>query len=149
MRKIFDELAVNLSKPINTSAISIMALYTFAWGVWLMMPWKALSISPASNLLRTLAPEPALGIAAILIGSIMFYGVIKNNYRSLRRGATAGFYFWFTIALLNFFSFWRSTGWITAGMVSFYCFFVAVNLRVNRKKSFDLHDNKNTNNMKP
>jgi hypothetical protein len=79
----------------------------------------------------------------------MFYGVVKNGYKTLRRGAAAGFYFWFTVSLLNFFSYWRSTGWITAGMVSLYCFFVAVNLRVNRKKSFDLHDNKNTNNMKP
>lgn len=149
MRKIFDELAVNLSKPINTSAISIMALYTFSWGVWLLMPWKALGISPASNLLKTLAPEPALGATAILIGSIMFYGVVKNGYKALRRGAAAGFYFWFTVSLLNLFSYWRSTGWITAGMVSIYCFFVAVNLRVNRKRSFDLHDNKNTNNMKP
>ena len=142
MRKVFDELAVNLSKPINTSAISIMALYTFAWGLWISMPWPALNISPASSLLRTLAPEPVLGGVAILIGINMFYGVIKNSYKSLRRGAAAGFYFWFTISLLNFFSYWRSTGWITAGMVALYCFFVAVNLRANRKRTFDLHDNK-------
>jgi hypothetical protein len=149
MRKVFRELATNLSKPINTSAIAIMAMYTFAWGVWISMPWPALGISPASTFLKSLAPEPLLGGVAITIGLIMLYGSIKQRYKALRRGAAAGFYFWLIVSLMNFFSYWRSTGWITAGMVAVYCFFVAINLRVNRKNTFDLHDNAEGNNIKP
>lgn len=142
MRKKLDELAVNLSKPINTSAISIMAIYTFVWGFWLSMPWPALNISPASNLLSRLAPEPLLGIAAMVIGIIMFIGVLKNQYKPLRVGASSGFLFWLSVSLLSLFSFWKSTGWITSGMVAFYCFFVAVNLKVNHDRELNLHDNK-------
>lgn len=145
-----DEIARGLRKPINTAAISIMGVYTFVWGLWLALPWATFTRSPIYEMMNSLAPELVWGIAAMLIGAIMLCGVIMQGYKALRRGAAAGFYYWFVVSGFYLMGSWESVGWINALMVSIYCAFVAINLRVNRKSlDSSLHDNKEVNKIRP
>lgn len=153
MNKIWektDQLARGLRKPINAAAISIMGVYTFVWGLWLTLPWDTFGRSPIYEMMNTLAPELVWGIVAMFIGILMLYGVFKMGYTALHRGALAGFYYWLVISGFYLFGAWQSVGWINAFMVSIYCAFVAINLRVNRKTvDSSLHDNKEVNKIRP
>ena len=141
-----DEIARGLRKPINTAAISIMGAYTFVWGLWLALPWATFNRSPIYEFMESLAPELLWGIAAMCIGTLMLRGVWKQSYRPLHTGAAAGFYYWFVIAVFYILGSLESVGWINAFMVSLYCAFVAINLRVNRKFiDPELHDNNKVN----
>jgi hypothetical protein len=141
-----DEIARGLRKPINTAAISIMGAYTFVWGLWLALPWATFNRSPIYEFMEGLAPELLWGIAAMCIGTLMLRGVWKQSYRPLHTGAAAGFYYWLVIAVFYILGSWESVGWINAFMVSLYCAFVAINLRVNRKFiDPELHDNNKVN----
>ncbi|AXH69575.1 hypothetical protein HWB79_gp238 [Streptomyces phage LukeCage] len=141
-----DEIARELRKPINTAAISIMGAYTFVWGLWLALPWATFERSPIYEAMKTLAPELVWGPVAMLIGLLMLRGVWKQSYRALQAGAAAGFYYWLVIAVFYILGSWESVGWINAFMVSLYCAFVAINLRVNRKFiDPELHDNNKVN----
>ncbi len=141
-----DEIARGLRKPINTAAISIMGAYTFVWGLWLALPWATFNRSPIYEFMEGLAPELLWGIAAMCIGTLMLRGVWKQSYRPLHTGAAAGFYYWFVIAVFYILGSWESVGWINAFMVSLYCAFVAINLRVHRKFiDPELHDNNKVN----
>ncbi|QFP97363.1 hypothetical protein SEA_SPILLED_51 [Streptomyces phage Spilled] len=141
-----DEIARGLRKPINTAAISIMGAYTFVWGLWLALPWATFNRSPIYEFMEGLAPELLWGITAMCIGTLMLRGVWKQSYRPLHTGAAAGFYYWFVIAVFYILGSWESVGWINAFMVSLYCAFVAINLRVNRKFiDPELHDNNKVN----
>lgn len=82
----------------------------------------------------------------MIIGCFMLRGVWKQSYRALHTGAAAGFYYWFIIAVFYILGSWQSVGWINAFMVSVYCAFVAINLRVNKKFiDPELHDNNKVN----
>ncbi|UVK60896.1 membrane protein [Streptomyces phage JimJam] len=141
-----DEIARGLRKPINTAAISIMGAYTFVWGLWLALPWATFDRSPIYKRMDTLAPELVWGPVAMLIGLLMLRGVWKQSYRALHTGAATGFYYWLVIAVFYILGSWESVGWINAFMVSLYCAFVAINLRVNRKFiDPELHDNNKVN----
>jgi hypothetical protein len=145
-----DEIARGLRKPINTAAISIMGTYTLVWGLWLAMPWATFSRSPIYEMMNTLAPELVWGLAAMGIGLMMLHGVFKMSYNALHRGALAGFYYWLVVSGFYIVGSWQSVGWINACMVSIYCAFVAINLRVNRKVvDSSLHDNKEVTKIRP
>lgn len=62
----------------------------------------------------------------------MGYGVVRQSYGSLTRGALAGFFHWFIICIFYFMADYQNTGGITALMLAMYCAFIYVNLRVNR-----------------
>lgn len=139
-----DEIARNMRRPINTAAISILGAYTFLWGLWIALPWDTFTRGPIYDMMAILAPEPIWGASAMVIGSIILYGVAKNSFTYLRRGALIGFYYWFVISGFYLLGSWESTGWINSAMVAIYCAFVALNLRINKSS---LHDNKEVNNI--
>lgn len=145
-----DEVARGLRKPINTAAISIMGAYTFIWGLWLALPWATFARSPVYDMMANLAPELVWGIAAMCIGALILYGVWNSTYKALLRGALTGFYYWFVVSGFYLMGSWHSVAWINAFMVSIYCAFVGINLRVNRKVvDSSLHDNKEVNKIRP
>lgn len=141
-----DQAARGLRKPINTAAISIMGMYTFVWGLWLALPWTTFDGSPLYEMVSVLAPEIAWGILAMTIGAVIIWGVISQTYKALLRGALAGFYYWFIVSGFYLIGSWQADGWINAFMVSIYCAFIAINLRVNKSH---LHDNKEMNKIRP
>lgn len=141
-----DEVARGLRKPINTAAISIMGIYTFLWGLWLALPWPTFNTGPVYNVMSTLGPEIVWGVAAMCIGAVIIWGVTSQTYKALLRGALAGFYYWLVISVFYMLGSWSADGWINAFMVSVYCAFVAINLRVNKSS---LHDNKETHKIRP
>jgi hypothetical protein len=141
-----DEIARGLRKPINTAAISIMGVYTFVWGLWLALPWQTFVRSPIYESMSNLAPELVWGIAAMFIGALMLWGVVKMGYKALHRGALAGFYYWLVVSGFYLFGAWQSVGWLNAFMVAIYCAFVAINLQVNKAS---LHDNKEVTKIRP
>lgn len=122
-----------LGNPINTAAVVILGVYTFIWGLWVGNPfWDAFSRADLFTALSSVFPELVWGIFALSVGSIMFYGFIRPSYRTLTRGAWAGFVHWLIIAGGYFAGDWQNTGGITALMIAVYCGFVYLNLRVNR-----------------
>lgn len=144
-----DQAARGLRKPINTAAISIMGVYTFVWGLWLVLPWSTFNHGPMYEMMATLAPEITWGLVAMTIGAVIIWGVISQTYRALLRGALTGFYYWFVVSGFYFIGSWQSVSWISAFMVAIYCAFIAINLRVNRSSIVDLHDNKEMNKIRP
>lgn len=141
-----DAAARGLRKPINTAAISIMGMYTFVWGLWLALPWTTFDGSPLYEMVSIFAPELVWGITAMIIGAVIIWGVISQTYKALLRGALAGFYYWFVVSGFYLIGSWQADGWINAFMVSIYCAFIAINLRVNKAY---LHDNKEMNKIRP
>jgi hypothetical protein len=141
-RRKGDGFATAILRPINTAAISILAAYTFLWGLWVVNPfWNVFERAELYHKMGQLFPEVVWGLFALSIGLFMAYGVIRQSYGSLTRGALAGFFHWFIIGIFYFYSDWQSTGGITAMMLAVYCAFIYVNLRVNRYTTEFRHHN--------
>lgn len=135
--KALDRVAVRLreiiSVPMNTAALMIMSLYTFIWGLWLALPfWQVFSQAALYGALASIMPEIYWGLIAITCGIIMVWGVVNNSYKSLTRGAYAGFIHWLVISGGYFVGDWHNTGGITALAIALYCGVVYLNVRVNR-----------------
>ena len=131
---MLDKFKQAMFRPINTSAISIMAAFTLLWGFWVGNPfWTVFDQAQLYSFMTDVMPEWAWGLSAFGVGSVMAYGVKKESYNALKRGALAGFYYWLFAASTFFAGDWQNTGGITLLMVAIYCGFVALNLHVNRK----------------
>jgi len=132
LRRIWENLAFAITRPINKVAAFTLSVYTFLWGVWLAVPfWGVFENATAYRWLSSVAPEYAWGSLAIVVGIVMTYGIIKSSYNSLTIGAFSGFIHWLIISMGYFFGDWRSTGGITAGAMAIYCAAIYLNLRVN------------------
>lgn len=134
---IFDRVGIKLvrglSYPINTSAVVIMAFYTMLWGFWVGNPfWDVFTKAALYSDMAAAAAESVWGIVAFVSGLVMLYGVLRPSYESLARGAFTGAVHWLVVGCFYLFGDWHNTGGITALMVSIYCTFVYLNLRVNR-----------------
>lgn len=124
-------LRLALTQPINTSAVILMALYTFFWGLFVMLPFESFD-SLRFTFLLSVMPEVAWGFVAACVGYVMLIGVLQHSFNSLSRGSFVGFIHWFIIAVGYFIGDWTSTGWLTALTVTIYCGFIYLNLRLNR-----------------
>lgn len=128
-------LVDKLLAPVNPAAAIIMAVYTFLWGLWMMIPWwDTFSVAHHYDYMAGLAHEWAWGLGAVIIGVVMIYGVIKGSDESLIRGSVAGYLWWTFIAILEAIGAIHGVSWLTCAMVAVYCGYIALNLRVNRKK---------------
>src|SRR5438128_2073158 len=122
-----------LLKPINTSAIVLLGVYTVAWGFWIGNPfWNEFAIEPSLRVLSSFAPEFIWGLVALIAGAVIVYGVLKPSYENLTRGALCGFIYWVVMATLEFVSNWQSVGGITALLFGLYAAYIYVNIRVNK-----------------
>lgn len=122
-----------LGHPINTSAVMIMAVYTFVWGLWVVNPfWDVFRTAPTYSALMQVLPEVVWGIFATTVGLVMIYGVIRSSFKSLTTGAFAGALHWMIICGGYFAGDWQNTAGITTLMITIYCSFVYLNLKVNR-----------------
>lgn len=140
-------LVKKLGAPINTSAAIILGMYTLLWGLWVVNPcWNAFETARLYSALLAVLPEFCWGIFACIVGLTMCYGIVRNSYKSVARGAWAGFIHWFIIAGGYFIGDWQNTGGITAAMICVYCGFVYLNLRVNRD---NLRFENDQDNIKP
>lgn len=127
------KLAQALLKPINTSAVIILGLYTFVWGAWIANPfWSVFSRAPLYDAMAVFAPEWVWGLFAIIVGIVMIYGVLKPSYRTLSNGALVSTWHWTTICVFYFVADWMSTGGVTCLMLGVYSAFIYLNIRVNR-----------------
>jgi hypothetical protein len=119
--------------PINTAAIMILGVFTVLWGLWVFVPfWDVFSRAAAFHYFLIL-PEFFWGGVAISAGMAMVYGVLKSSYKSLTTGAMVGFFHWFVICVFFFAGDWQNVGGVTYMMISVYCAFIWLNLRVNKK----------------
>lgn len=135
MENILDKIARGLLRPINTSAVIILALYSILWGLWVINPfWTVFDGAEIYSLLYDLGGEVFWGAAAIIGGCVTAYGVIKPSYLTLTRGAYVMFFLWLTISILYFLGNWMGTGGITAGTFAFYAGFIWLNLKVNKTR---------------
>lgn len=120
-------------RPINPSAVSIMAIYTFLWGLWVANPfWDVFVTAPLYMALNSVMCEAGWGIIAIICGFFMLWGVVRGSFKSLSRGAFAGAIHWAVISGGYFVGDWHNTGGITALMIAIYCSYIYLNLRVNQ-----------------
>jgi hypothetical protein len=135
MESFIDGIKSALFKPINKAAISIMGVFTVLWGFWVGNPfWAVFEQAPIFMIMAFLAPEWAWGVAAIIVGLTMLYGVFKMAYRPLVHGARVGFYFWMFASINFFIGDWQNTGGITLLMIALYCGYIALNLSINREQ---------------
>jgi hypothetical protein len=135
METFIEGIKSALFKPINKAAISIMGVFTVLWGLWVANPmWAVFTQAPIFHIMAFLAPEWAWGIAAILVGITMLWGVFKMQYRPLIFGARSGFYFWIFASITFFIGDWKNTGGITLLMIALYCGYIALNLSINREQ---------------
>jgi hypothetical protein len=132
---MLDKFKQSMFKPINTSAISIMAVFTILWGIWVGNPfWTVFDQAPIFSFMTAIFPEWAWGAVAIVVGLTMMYGVIKPSYMTLKNGALTGFYFWLFGSINFFLGDWQNTGGLTLFMIAVYCGYVALNIWVNKKE---------------
>lgn len=125
-------LKASMMKPINTSAVIILGVFTIVWGVWVAVPfWDVFSTAQLYSYMHSLAPEWAYGVTAIIAGSTITWGVVKNSYKSLTMGSWVGFIHWFLISGLYFAGDWQNTGGITVLAFAIYSAFIYLNLKVN------------------
>lgn len=128
-----NKLAAALLKPINTSAVILLGVYTTVWGLWVANPfWEVFARAPLYNAMNSLMPEWAWGCIAIVCGLVIIYGVLKPSYSTLTRGAQVGTWHWLAIAVLYFVGDVYSTGGITSLTFAVYSAFVYLNIRVNK-----------------
>lgn len=131
-----------LYRPINTAAISILGLFSILWGLWVANPWwTVFDRAGVFGFMTVLMPEWLWGSLAILTGAVMMFGVVRNSYKSLRRGSLAGFYFWLFGSINFFLGDWQNTGGVTLLMIAIYCGYIALNLWVNRDKFIGNQEN--------
>lgn len=127
------KIVSDLLRPINTSGIILLGVFSVIWGLWVVNPfWNVFDRAPVYEALAY-APEWAWGAAAVIVGVAMLAGVFFNSYESLTRGAKAGFYFWLIVAILFFVGDWQNTGGLAYLLITVYCAFVWVNIKVNRR----------------
>jgi hypothetical protein len=128
-----DKFVYSLMRPINTASTIIISAYTILWGCWIVNPfWNIFDHSPLYSWMQSVAPEGYWGGQAILVGVAITYGVLRNSYRSLTCGAFIGFLHWLLISVGYFIADWQNTGGVTSLMISVYCAFVYLNIRINR-----------------
>ena len=128
-----NKIAKALLKPINTSAVILLGVYTTVWGLWVANPfWTVFSQAPLYSTMASIMPEWAWGSIAILCGLVIVYGVLKPSYKTLTRGALVGTWHWATIAVLYFIGDALNTGGITSLTFAVYAAFVYLNIRVNK-----------------
>lgn len=126
-------LAKRFGQPVNTSAAFIMAAYTFTWGVWLVHPgWDVFGRAELYMWLSSIAPESFWGGIAMLVGVLMAIGLARQTYRAVTIGLFLGFMHWSLISVGYFMGDWQNTGGITSVMISVYCAFVYLNMRMNK-----------------
>jgi hypothetical protein len=129
-------------KPINTAAISILGVFSLLWGFWVANPWwTVFDQAEIFEFMTILMPEWLWGAIAIAVGAVMMIGVLYNSYRSLLIGALTGFYFWLFGCINFFLGDWQNTGGITLLMIAIYCGYIALNLRINKKKFLNDQEN--------
>lgn len=132
---MLERIKASMMNPINTSAVIILGVFTISWGLFVIAPWwDVFSTAQLYEYLHFLAPEWVWGAVAIVAGSIISWGVIKNSYKSLALGSWIGFIHWFLISVLYFAGDWQNTGGITVLAFAIYSAYVHLNLKINRSK---------------
>lgn len=128
-------------KPVNTTAILIMGVYTTLWGLWVLCPfWDVFTSAALYSALEALLPEPVWGLIAIACGLFIIRGALKPSYKALISGAAVGAWHWLLISVLYFMGDWSNTGGITALMLSAYCAYIYLNVRVNKLHGNSIED---------
>ena len=126
-------LAKALLKPINTSAIVLLGVYTVLWGLWLIAPWwDVFTVAALYSQMAAIAPEWVWGMVALVCGSATMYGAIKPSYKTLSIGALVAGWHWTMVSVFYFSGDWHNTGGITAFIFAVYAAFVYLNIRVNK-----------------
>ena len=126
------KIVSDLLRPINTSGIILLGVFSVIWGLWVANPfWNVFDRAQVYEALAY-APEWAWGVGSVIVGIAMLAGVFFNSYESLTRGAKAGFYYWLIVSVLFFVGDWQNTAGLAYLLVTVYCAFVWVNIRVNR-----------------
>lgn len=124
---MLDKLAKRLLQPVNTSVISILGVFNFLLGIWLLLPFHSISEQFASKYL----PEWELGVIVLAIGLLILIGSIREKLKILSYGTLIGFSFWIATTGVALYYVWQSPLWIFALMIGLYCGFINVNIRVN------------------
>jgi hypothetical protein len=121
-----------LFRPINTSAVILLGVYTVLWGLWMANPaWQTFSVSGTYSQMERVAPEWAWGLVALVCGACVIYGAIKPSYKTLTRGALVGGMHWANVSLFFFLGDFRGTGGITAGTFAIYALYIYLNIKHN------------------
>lgn len=135
-REAIGNLGEQLLKPVNKSAIILIGMYTFAWGLWVASPfWDVFTSAPLySALIGVIPAEWFWGSVAILCGLVTIRGALRRSYHSLLAGAGVIGWHWLIISILYFAGDWHNTGGITALFLAFYGAYIYLNLKVNHNK---------------
>ncbi len=141
------EIAQALLLPINPAAISILGLYTVAWGVFVALPfWNVFSSATVYMALAGLFPEVFWGLFAIFCGSVTLYGAAVRKYRPLVWGAQAAFWHWLIITTFYVLGNPYDPSWVTGIMLMVYSAYIHLNIKTNFKNDKNsariLHDNR-------
>jgi hypothetical protein len=129
-----EQVAASILRPINPSLIIVLGVFTIVWGLWIINPWSSAFGSAAIySAMSNLLPEVGWGLIAVVAGSGIIHGALKLSYRNLQTGSFIGFFHWFIISLLYFFSNLSDPTGVMALTFAIYSALVWVNIKVNRE----------------
>jgi hypothetical protein len=115
-----------------------MGVFTVLWGLWVGNPfWETFDEAKQYHWLQQVAPEWLWGSIALVAGTIMIYGVIRDSFKSLSIGSLVGTLFWGVIATGYYIGDWEDTAGLTKTMIALYCAFIWLNIRMNRDRLVD------------
>lgn len=77
----------------------ILAFHSILWGSYLLLKLFDLRQDLTYSILRIIIPGQILGSMLILIGSILVFGILKNNLNIRRKMFWSLAHIWFTIAI--------------------------------------------------
>lgn len=127
-------IKASMMRPINTSAVIILGLFTTLWGAWVAVPfWDVFDSAQVYSAMAGIAPEWFWGMLAVVAGIVITWGVIRNSYNSLITGSWIGFIQWLVVAGLFFIGHWQNPDGLTLLAFSLYSAYVHLNLKVNRE----------------
>lgn len=123
----------NVLRPVSRGVTAFVAVYTVAWGIWLLAPeWSVFTSAPLYSGLSSVAPEWAWGLLAVICGVISLVTAveIKLTKTTFVAAAVTGWH-WFLVSILYFYGDWHNTGGITALFLAFLCAYIYLNVRQN------------------
>lgn len=132
--KRLEKIASGLMRPVNTTLILVLGVYTVTWGLWLISPWwTVLTQAALYSQMAHLAAEWVWGLFAVGTGILTVRGALKPSYDNLHLGAFVSAMFWLVISLMYFIGDWTNTGGITALTFFTYSAVVWVNVKANKQ----------------
>jgi len=133
-------VAQGLLRPINQFSPALMGLFTFLWGVWLLMPqWSAFESARVFRFIDSL-PEWAWGATAAVVGILIVVFTALERFTPLYRSLLASNVLFGIVSWFTWWGDWQNTAGLVYMAIAMYAGYLYLNVKINyAKKEYHSH----------